>query len=140
MIFIAILAHHTILTYAYKSKLNFLQDAMIFCSLVEIITKYTHTHTQIYKETNLKKIFFSVNLPQLLIIHCVSDIQETTSNLLYDACIFTHTHNKHHLYIHTIIQKYNLCAHTHTHKELYTILMFFWQYFSISSLSDNCCL
>ena len=61
MIFIAILAHHnTLAYYAYKSKL-FLQNAMIFCSLVKIIT--THTHEYIKKQ--IKKRFFLVNLLQL---------------------------------------------------------------------------
>ena len=55
MIFIAILGHHTTLTYyTYKSKLYFIQNKMmIFCSLVKITT----ATTQIYKETNKKEFF-----------------------------------------------------------------------------------
>ena len=67
MISITILANHTTLVYyAHKSKLYFLQNATtIFCSLVKIITTHTHTrtHARIYKETNKKN--FSVNLSRL---------------------------------------------------------------------------
>ena len=84
------------------------------------------------------------NIHENMATHCASYTQETTSNLLWGACIFIHTHTKYHLYVHTIICKYYPHKHTHihtcTHKELYTILIFFRLYFSFSSISFILCL
>ena len=91
--------------------------------------------------------------------HCISYIQETSSNLLRGKCIFIHTYTKHHLYTHTIIHKYNLHIHSHTQIKSCTqfnvfycifrffffsfffffFFFFFFNFFVIfRSLPDNC--
>ena len=117
MIFIAILAHHTTLAYyAYQSKLHFLRNAMIFCSLVKIIT--THAHEFIKKQ--IKKFFLGQSVVTLA-THCVSSIQ-TTSNLLCGKCIFIHTHTKRHLYVYT--QKYANITYTNTYTHIKSCIQF----------------
>ena len=71
--------------YAYKSKLYFLCNAlmMIVSSLVKITNTHSHTYTQ---------VLFSQTVATL-VTHCISYIQETTSNLLRGAYIFIHTLN-----------------------------------------------
>ena len=92
MIFIPILAHHTTLAYyAYKSKVYFLRNAMmIFCSLI-IIT--SHTHTQIYKETNKKKFFFfSRSTWRNFWLHVVSHTSRRQPQIYHTAYVSSYTH------------------------------------------------
>ena len=115
-------------------KFILLRNAMvIICSFVKITT---HTHDYIHTHTNTKKIIRSncrdfCSASRLIY---PGDNPKFPAGFMYHH---THTYYKSLIWLHTIKDKYNPHTHTHTntYKELYTVITFFWLYFSIFSIS-----